>query len=121
MIEPTGGELAGPVGERNSYALKPKGAVLCVAADPRALQAQHALVRATGNRIATDEAADLAAALFAGSAADLLALNRRLADRPGRIVPVFVEPYPREFLVDEVSLSVNTAAAGGNASLMAIG
>jgi RHH-type proline utilization regulon transcriptional repressor/proline dehydrogenase/delta 1-pyrroline-5-carboxylate dehydrogenase len=30
-------------------------------------------------------------------------------------------PYPLEFLVDEVSLSVNTAAAGGNASLMTIG
>ncbi|WP_395712333.1 bifunctional proline dehydrogenase/L-glutamate gamma-semialdehyde dehydrogenase PutA [Reyranella sp.] len=121
VIEPTGGELAGPVGERNSYALKPKGLVLCVAAGPQALAAQHALVRAIGNRIATDEGVDIAAALFAGSAADLLALNRRLADRPGRIVPVFVEPYPREFLVDEVSLSINTAAAGGNASLMAIG
>ena len=120
-ITPGVGELPGPVGERNSYALKPKGLVLCRAADPRALQAQHELVRATGNRIATDESADIAAALFAGSAGDLLALNRRLAARPGRIVPVFVEPYPREFLLDEVSLSVNTAAAGGNASLMTIG
>jgi len=36
-------------------------------------------------------------------------------------VPVHPKPYPREFLFDEVSLSVNTAAAGGNASLMAIG
>ncbi len=36
-------------------------------------------------------------------------------------MPVYVEPYPREFLFDEVSLSINTAAAGGNASLMAIG
>ena len=120
-ITPSVGELAGPVGERNSYALKPKGLVLCVAADPQALRAQHALVQATGNRIASDESADIAAALFAGSAADLLALDRRLADRPGRIVPVLVEPYPREFLLDEVSLSVNTAAAGGNASLMTIG
>ncbi|MGE0577114.1 MAG: L-glutamate gamma-semialdehyde dehydrogenase, partial [Reyranella sp.] len=118
---PSAGELAGPVGERNSYALKPKGLVLCVAADPRALQAQHALVRATGNRVAADEAMSIAVALFAGSASDLLALNRRLAARPGRIVPVFVEPYPREFLLDEVSLSINTAAAGGNASLMTIG
>ena len=44
-----------------------------------------------------------------------------MADRPGRIVPVHVAPYPRALLSDEVSLSVNTAAAGGNASLMAIG
>ena len=44
-----------------------------------------------------------------------------MAGREGPIVPVYVAPYPREFLFDEVSLSVNTAAAGGNASLMAIG
>jgi RHH-type proline utilization regulon transcriptional repressor/proline dehydrogenase/delta 1-pyrroline-5-carboxylate dehydrogenase len=36
-------------------------------------------------------------------------------------VSVHVAPYPLEFLFDEVSLSVNTAAAGGNASLMTIG
>ena len=39
----------------------------------------------------------------------------------GPIVPVYVAPYPVEFLGAEVSLSVNTAAAGGNASLMTIG
>ncbi|MFO1163246.1 MAG: bifunctional proline dehydrogenase/L-glutamate gamma-semialdehyde dehydrogenase PutA [Reyranellaceae bacterium] len=119
---PTAGELAGPVGERNSYALKPKGAILCVAEDAQALRAQRELVRTTGNRVAADESAgDIAAALFAGDPADLLALLGRLADRPGRIVPVFVEPYPREFLFDEISLSINTAAAGGNAGLMTIG
>jgi len=36
-------------------------------------------------------------------------------------VAVHVEPYRRAFLLGEVSLSVNTAAAGGNASLMTIG
>src|SRR5207302_11095069 len=30
---PPTGDLAGPVGERNSYALRPKGAVLCIASD----------------------------------------------------------------------------------------
>ena len=55
------------------------------------------------------------------AADELLALSRRLAERDGPIVPVHVAPYPREFLLDEVSLSVNTAAAGGNASLMTIG
>ena len=59
--------------------------------------------------------------MFAGSPEELRALNRRLAARDGPIVPVHVAPYPLEFLVDEVSLSVNTAAAGGNASLMTIG
>src|SRR4030095_13045911 len=33
-LEKLGRELAGPVGEYNDYALRPKGTVLCVAADP---------------------------------------------------------------------------------------
>ncbi len=95
--------------------------MLCVAGDSKALQVQYDLVRATGNRIAGNESEDIAVALFAGSADELLVLARRLAERPGRIVPVFVAPYPREFLFDEVALSINTAAAGGNATLMTIG
>jgi RHH-type proline utilization regulon transcriptional repressor/proline dehydrogenase/delta 1-pyrroline-5-carboxylate dehydrogenase len=63
----------------------------------------------------------IAAALFGGEEAELRALNRRLAERAGPLVPVHCAPYPLEFLFDEISLSVNTAAAGGNASLMAIG
>ncbi len=121
-VDAPSGELVGPVGERNLYTLRPKGAVLCISGDPRQLKVQHDLVRATGNRIAADEAdKDIAAALFDGSQDDLIALDRRLAERPGRIVSVYLKPYPRDFLFDEVSLSVNTAAAGGNASLMAIG
>jgi RHH-type proline utilization regulon transcriptional repressor/proline dehydrogenase/delta 1-pyrroline-5-carboxylate dehydrogenase len=115
------GELAGPVGERNVYARRPKGAVLCIAADPAELAVQQELVRSTGSRVAASEAGDIAAVLFSGEEGDLLDLTRRMADRPGRIVAIHVAPYPRALLFDEVSLSVNTAAAGGNASLMAIG
>ncbi len=83
-VEVAPGELAGPVGERNTYALRPKGAVLCVADDPAKLAAQQELVRSTGNRVATGEAdPDIAAVLFAGNAQDLVALNRRLAERTG--------------------------------------
>ena len=63
----------------------------------------------------------LVAALFSGSPDELRALNQQLAARDGPIVPVYVAPYPVEFLGAEVSHSVNTAAAGGNASLMTIG
>ena len=121
-IDVASGELAGPVGERNTYSLRPKGTILCVAFDAAHLQAQLDLVKATGNRPATD-ATDpvIRAALFAGSQGDLEALLATMAGRGGPIVPVHVEPYPQEFLFDEVSLSVNTAAASGNASLMAIG
>ena len=121
-LTPALGELPGPVGERNLYRRRPKGTILCVAPDSAHLDAQRATVAATGNRATTDAAdSDIAAALFAGSADQLVALNRRLAARPGRIVPVYVEPYPLALLSDEVSLSENTAAAGGNASLMTIG
>jgi RHH-type proline utilization regulon transcriptional repressor/proline dehydrogenase/delta 1-pyrroline-5-carboxylate dehydrogenase len=115
-------ELRGPVGERNTYRLRPKGVVLCVARDAAERQAQQAAVRATGNRSTEDVGhPNLAAALFSGDREALLALSRRLAEREGPIVPVHLAPYAPEFLVEEVSLSVNTAAAGGNASLMTIG
>jgi RHH-type proline utilization regulon transcriptional repressor/proline dehydrogenase/delta 1-pyrroline-5-carboxylate dehydrogenase len=119
---PRTGELVGPVGERNGYALRPKGSILCVARDAAALKAQTDLVAETGNRVVMDEdEPHIGAALFDGEPSDLLALGKRLAGREGPIVPVYCAPYPREFLFDEVSESVNTAAAGGNASLMAIG
>jgi RHH-type proline utilization regulon transcriptional repressor/proline dehydrogenase/delta 1-pyrroline-5-carboxylate dehydrogenase len=115
-------ELPGPVGERNSYRLRPKGSILCVAHDPADLQIQLEAVRATGNR-ATMEIDDphIAAALFAGEEPELRALLQRLAQRDGPIVPVHCAPYPLDLLFDEIALSINTAAAGGNASLMAIG
>jgi RHH-type proline utilization regulon transcriptional repressor/proline dehydrogenase/delta 1-pyrroline-5-carboxylate dehydrogenase len=115
-------ELPGPVGERNTYRVRPKGSILCVATAPSDLQAQFEIAQATGNR-ATQEIDDphVAAALFAGSQEELLAISRRLAERDGPIVPVHRAPYRPESLVDEVSLSVNTAAAGGNASLMTLG
>ncbi len=115
-------ELPGPVGERNTYSLRPKGTVLCIARDPERLQAQVDAAKATGNRAVMDiDDATVAAVLFDGTSADLLVLARRLAERDGPLVPVYCAPYPLEFLFDEVSLSINTAAAGGNASLMAIG
>jgi RHH-type proline utilization regulon transcriptional repressor/proline dehydrogenase/delta 1-pyrroline-5-carboxylate dehydrogenase len=62
--------------------------------------------------------------LFDGAAAELLALQRALAARPGPIVPVFCArpdgAYPIEFLRRETVVSCNTTAAGGNANLMMI-
>ena len=61
----------------------------------------------------------------AGDAALLPGLLQRLAERPGAIVGLTHEPagsaVPLERLVLERAMSINTAAAGGNASLMAIG
>ena len=115
-------DLPGPVGERNVYRVRAKGAVLCLSSDGAERSRQEALIRVSGNRLARDEREPhLAAVLFAGAPDDLMALQQRLAAREGPIVPVFVAPYPVDFLLSEVSLSINTAAAGGNASLLTIG
>ena len=64
--------------------------------------------------------------LHHGAAEALREVCRRVARRPGPIVGVQgLAPgetaLPLERLVIERALSVNTAAAGGNASLMTIG
>jgi len=66
------------------------------------------------------------AVLHAGSPEALCAVAARLSARPGPIVGLTAfsstsEQAPLERLVIERSISVNTAAAGGNASLMTIG
>ncbi len=144
-----GRELAGPVGERNLYATEARGAVLCLAAGRDGLLRQVGATLATGNRAviaagtlqglpplpaalsgwlhqASDpqrEAID--AALFDGTAEDLLSLGRTLADRDGPIVAIHTArpdgAYPLEWLVRERCISTNTTAAGGNAHLMTIG
>ena len=65
-------------------------------------------------------------ALHHGTRESLCALNAVLASRSGPIVSVRSVPsgstqIPLEALVLERSLSINTAAAGGNASLMTLG
>lgn len=58
--------------------------------------------------------------LFAGEAALAVLWRTRLAERPGPIVPLLTPPYRAERLIHERSLSINTAAVGGNASLMTL-
>jgi RHH-type transcriptional regulator, proline utilization regulon repressor / proline dehydrogenase / delta 1-pyrroline-5-carboxylate dehydrogenase len=65
-------------------------------------------------------------ALVHGNAADIAAACQALVARPGPIVGVVAlasgeTDVPLERLVVERSVSMNTAAAGGNASLMTIG
>ncbi|WP_310532762.1 trifunctional transcriptional regulator/proline dehydrogenase/L-glutamate gamma-semialdehyde dehydrogenase [Novosphingobium sp.] len=139
-------ELAGPVGERNLYELHPRGRILLRPATREGLFAQIAAVLATGNR-ATVEGMNVpeglpasvaavlhssgsepyAAALVEGGPARVAAMTETSAAMPGPIFSVHAaredQPlaYPLEWLVEEVSISINTAAAGGNASLMMIG
>ncbi|MBN3006785.1 trifunctional transcriptional regulator/proline dehydrogenase/L-glutamate gamma-semialdehyde dehydrogenase [Chromobacterium alkanivorans] len=139
--------LPGPTGERNSLQFAPRGKVGCQAATAQALAEQLAAAFATGNRavLPANEAgrglaaklgalveldadvlaADVGAVLFAGSEAEAEAAQRVLAARDGALVPLLrVDAqghYNLHRLVVERAISVNTTAAGGNASLMSIG
>jgi RHH-type proline utilization regulon transcriptional repressor/proline dehydrogenase/delta 1-pyrroline-5-carboxylate dehydrogenase len=72
-----------------------------------------------------------AGALIEGNAERVRALNKAIAALPGPLVLVQsastedmangTETYCLNWLMEEVSTSINTAAAGGNASLMSIG
>jgi RHH-type proline utilization regulon transcriptional repressor/proline dehydrogenase/delta 1-pyrroline-5-carboxylate dehydrogenase len=130
-------DLPGPVGERNVYALEPRGPILCRATTEAGALAQLAAVLATGNdpviepgfpcpdayrAFAADaRTANLQAALHEGDSHSLAALAQELAARDGPIVTIHTAPYAPEFLLRERVVTTNTAAAGGNASLMAIG
>jgi RHH-type proline utilization regulon transcriptional repressor/proline dehydrogenase/delta 1-pyrroline-5-carboxylate dehydrogenase len=151
-------ELAGPVGERNLYALHSRGRILLVPATAEGLFRQVAAALATGNEIAIDRAAGLESALaglpasvsariswtsdwdadgpFSGALIEgdpgrVAEANKRIAALKGPLVLVQSatseelagdqEAYCLNWLLEEVSTSINTAAAGGNASLMTIG
>ncbi|MHA0319510.1 trifunctional transcriptional regulator/proline dehydrogenase/L-glutamate gamma-semialdehyde dehydrogenase [Sphingomonas melonis] len=143
-------ELAGPVGERNLYALHPRGRVLLLPQTRDGLIEQIGAALACGNDAVVGDAGSLAKALAAlpqsvtarvriaddwrrapafagalieGEAAHVSAALAALAELPGSIVlpQAGCAGYRLDWLVEEVSTSINTTAAGGNASLMAIG
>jgi RHH-type proline utilization regulon transcriptional repressor/proline dehydrogenase/delta 1-pyrroline-5-carboxylate dehydrogenase len=151
-------ELAGPVGERNTYVIEPRGTIACLAQTEPGLLLQIGAALATGNRVVVQaapelkpvvpalppalkgwvstivdwtKATDIAAVLFEGDSDALKAINQQAGALAGPIVPVYgvgrdalaqgTEDYPLEWLVAERSISMNTAAAGGNANLMTIG
>ncbi len=139
-------ELPGPVGERNIYELRPRGLVLLRPASRDGLFQQLAAVLASGNRAVLDAMElpeglpanvarrvagrsdePIAAALVEGDSEEICAFLGELAARPGPVVPVQSASreqcaggpaYRTHWLVEEVSISINTTAAGGNASLM---
>lgn len=137
--------LPGPVGERNLYALHPRGRVLLSATSRDGLYEQMAAVLATGNQGAVEGMAlpsnlppsvancfaassePFAAALVEGDELAVSKVVGRVAEMSGPIVSVHSarldQPlaYPSDWLLEEVSTSINTTAAGGNASLMMIG
>ncbi len=141
--------LPGPTGEDNSLRFEPRG-LLAGAADSCAGYLHQILAAvATGNRIvfanspligrlqqclppavasqvSVDEKwleAPFGALLFDGTEPEADTWRKRLSERDGPLAAL-VQPEPEydpSTLVHERTLSINTAAAGGNASLMAMG
>ena len=138
--------LPGPVGERNIYTLRPRGRVLLRPQSREGLLTQMAAVLATGNRgfvegmdlpdrlppalaeaFRPEPTQPFAAALVEGEGVMVRAAGEAVSMLPGPIVTVQASlPGTRlewwlDGLIEEVSTSVNTTAAGGNASLMMLG
>ena len=139
--------LPGPTGESNTLEFHPRGLVACIAADEDALAAQARAALALGNTVllVRDAAASRVRASLGDarvvvadeldpSAVDAVLLDvdendaRRVrgvfAAAPGRIVPIIVPDadgrYDWTRLVVERTVTVNTAAAGGNAALLSL-
>ncbi len=141
--------LRGYVGESNELRLRARGSVRATARSPRALLEQLAAAVATGNRVGIDDAplaetllAELSEPLrawcgpaAAGADAVLVdpaeakldgawleALRIELAAADGPIVPVIIadEGYPLDRLLLEQTVTINTAAVGGDPQLLSL-
>jgi len=139
--------LPGPTGESNTLEFHPRGVVACIAADEHGLLAQAKAALAVGNtvlllrdpvsirvgkniggpRIAFADALDPAAidaVLLDVDRNDARRVRAVFAGAPGRIVPIAVPDADGKYdwarLVLERTITVNTAAAGGNAALLSL-
>jgi RHH-type proline utilization regulon transcriptional repressor/proline dehydrogenase/delta 1-pyrroline-5-carboxylate dehydrogenase len=141
-------DLPGPTGESNRLRFIARGRVLCIAGSEDELLHQVAVALATGNRaVLCSPVAGALAARLPDAISSLLevvaeaaqadcdvvlcppsqaiAVRRAVAAREGPRARVVTpsEPgggYPLDALVAEQTLTVNTAAAGGNAGLMTL-
>lgn len=119
--------MPGPTGERNSYRLYPRGLVACLGPGAEAQSRQAAMVREAGVNalVATPEDAafqralvadHIDAAMFEG---DIPRQWRvALAEKTGRRIPFLNSAGDRAMLYVERSISEDTTASGGNASLL---
>ncbi len=135
--------LPGPVGENNRYRTEPRGRILAVPVTEEGAWRLAAAALATGNavrivapasfrlppglvgRVETLDAADCAAVLTEAEGEALVAIATAIAALDGPIRPVLVlrpgeDAAALAMLVAERAISTNTAAAGGNASLMSL-
>ncbi len=139
--------LRGPVGEDNRLSFMPRGTVLGVADGVFDALRQFGAALATGNRFLLAEGPGVSGlcermpaavrshiataaawreaqfdAVLASSGEAIREIALCMAARPGRIIPVVpgAPDYDLHMLVKEKTVSINTTAAGGNASLLTL-
>jgi RHH-type proline utilization regulon transcriptional repressor/proline dehydrogenase/delta 1-pyrroline-5-carboxylate dehydrogenase len=142
--------LPGPTGEDNKLRFAPRGTIGCVSTNLETLIGMLTAALATGNRVLVQNGyhnapqlaqlgklldgalevvadvfeAEVSAVMFAGDGEACDAARRKLAARSGALIPLITaqgDAWNLHRLVVERSVSVNTTAAGGNASLMSLG
>ncbi|MGA7327041.1 MAG: bifunctional proline dehydrogenase/L-glutamate gamma-semialdehyde dehydrogenase PutA, partial [Rhodomicrobium sp.] len=141
-------ELPGPVGESNHLLFRARGTVLAMAESSFDALHQFGAALATGNRFIfanAEEGASIQAllpkelgraiastgdwqsaqfdAVLVSGAEAANDIEKVVGEKDGPIIPVICgQPeFPLFRLVKEKTITINTAAAGGNASLMTIG
>jgi RHH-type transcriptional regulator, proline utilization regulon repressor / proline dehydrogenase / delta 1-pyrroline-5-carboxylate dehydrogenase len=119
--------LAGPTGERNSYALEPRGTVACLGPSAEARNRQAELARASGNTVVEGAPGEAEFdRLLAADGIDAVMVDGEmprewrmaLAGKLGRRIPVVATDGELAMLMSEWSVSEDTTASGGNASLL---
>ena len=122
---PVARALPGPTGESNELRTRPRGRVLCLAEDAGLSARMADLARATGNEALAgwdflDEPPAIAAVLADAASLPRLAAHEFSGGAP-LILPVLNGSLPPAWLLQtEQVLTINTAAAGGNARLMSL-
>jgi RHH-type proline utilization regulon transcriptional repressor/proline dehydrogenase/delta 1-pyrroline-5-carboxylate dehydrogenase len=137
--------LPGPTGETNTLLLRPRGRIACLASTQEELMVQARLATQLGNTalmassamatrareklgnlcvtVADPLAAAPDAVLFAGTGDAIAVLRKRLAAQDGPLIPLIVARdggYDAMRLVTERTVTINTTASGGNASLLSL-
>lgn len=143
-------DLPGPTGELNQYYLKPKGVVVCLGPDIDSLMNQTIQALAMGNAVIaiSPKAAEVLevfdqtdiplanlngnlqidvlkkiqidAVAYSGNAQGFKDIRNSLAARKGSILPLISDQNSPAAYCHEHSVCIDTTAAGGNASLLAL-
>jgi RHH-type proline utilization regulon transcriptional repressor/proline dehydrogenase/delta 1-pyrroline-5-carboxylate dehydrogenase len=114
--------LPGPTGETNTLALHPRGRVACIASTAAERSVQMELAVSLGNT-AVDSLTPLPdAVLFEGTDLDHAQVRAAIASGAALVPLVTARDgrYDAARLVAERTMTVNTTASGGNASLLSL-